>query len=133
MPALWAVQGATGYEFLNLLNGIFVDRAQARAMETYARFVRERVSFAEMAYRGKLLIMETSMASELHVLGHRLNVMSEKHRSSRDFTLGSLTHALRQLIASFPVYRTYVGDTPADPRRTRSAPPIATRWLAPSR
>ena len=90
---------------------------RAAMEETYARFVRERVSFAEMAYRGKLLIMETSMASELHVLGHRLNVMSEKHRSSRDFTLGSLTHALRQLIASFPVYRTYVGDTPADPRR----------------
>jgi (1->4)-alpha-D-glucan 1-alpha-D-glucosylmutase len=116
MPAQWAVQGATGYEFLNLVNGIFVDRAQARAMEeAYARFVRERVSFAEMAYRGKLLIMETSMASELHVLGHRLNVMSEKHRSSRDFTLGNLTHALRQLIASFPVYRTYVGDSPAGP------------------
>ena len=89
-----------------------------RPWKTYARFVRERVSFAEMAYRGKLLIMETSMASELHVLGHRLNVMSEKHRSSRDFTLGSLTHALRQLIASFPVYRTYVGDTPAGPAPT---------------
>ena len=31
-------RGTTGYEFLNLLNGIFVDRSQARAMEhLYAR------------------------------------------------------------------------------------------------
>ena len=43
MPALWAVQGATGYEFLNLLNGIFVDRAQARAMEEASEIGRAHV------------------------------------------------------------------------------------------
>ncbi|MBI2217952.1 MAG: malto-oligosyltrehalose synthase [Candidatus Rokubacteria bacterium] len=111
LPDTWAVAGTTGYDFLNLVNGIFVDRRQARALEQlYTRLTHERVSFAEIVYTAKRVIMETSMASELNMLGHRLNRISEKHRSSRDFTLRSLIRALRQIIACFPVYRTYFGD-----------------------
>ncbi len=111
LPASWPVEGTTGYEFLNLVNGIFVDRSQARAMEQlYARLIKERPPFTEVAYECKQLIMQTSMASELNMLGHRLDDISEKHRSSRDFTLPSLTRALREVMANFPVYRTYVGD-----------------------
>jgi (1->4)-alpha-D-glucan 1-alpha-D-glucosylmutase len=113
LPEGWATAGTTGYEFLNLVNGIFVDRAQARAVEhVYARTIRVRPPFTEVVNTCKRLIMETSMASEINMLGHRLNQLSEKHRSSRDFTLRSLTRALREIIAAFPVYRTYVGDDP---------------------
>src|SRR5437899_12584442 len=109
LPDSWATAGTTGYEFLNLLNGIFVDRAQARAMEqNYARLIRHRPGFTEIVHDCKRLIMETSMAAELNMLAHRLNAISEKHRTSRDFTLGALTRALREVIAAFPVYRTYV-------------------------
>jgi (1->4)-alpha-D-glucan 1-alpha-D-glucosylmutase len=122
LPEGWATSGTTGYEFLNLLNGIFVDRAQARAIEqVYARTIRVRPPFAEVVYACKLLIMETSMAAELNMLGHRLNRISEKHRSSRDFTLDSLTTALREIIAAFPVYRTYVGDAGDASITTRDA------------
>ena len=108
----WATDGTTGYEFLNLVNGIFVDRAQARAMDlVYRRLVRDAPTFGELVRECKRLIMETSMASELSVLAHRLNTISEKHRSSRDFTLASLTTALREIVAAFPVYRTYVGES----------------------
>jgi (1->4)-alpha-D-glucan 1-alpha-D-glucosylmutase len=111
LPQGWATAGTTGYEFLNLVNGVFVDRAQARAMEQiYARQIRLRPPFADVVDACKRLVMETSMAAELNMLGHRLNRISEKHRASRDFTLGSLTTALREIIAAFPVYRTYVGE-----------------------
>jgi (1->4)-alpha-D-glucan 1-alpha-D-glucosylmutase len=109
LPDSWATAGTTGYEFLNLLNGIFVDRAHARAMEhVYARLIKHRPAFLDIVHECKRLVTETSMASELNMLGHRLNTISEKHRSSRDFTLGSLTRALRDTIVGFPVYRTYV-------------------------
>jgi (1->4)-alpha-D-glucan 1-alpha-D-glucosylmutase len=115
LPEGWATAGTTGYEFLNLVNGIFVDRSQARAIEQiYARTIKVRPPFGEVVDACKRLIMETSMASEIAMLGHRLNRLSEKHRSSRDFTLGSLTTALREIIAAFPVYRTYVGDDAPD-------------------
>jgi (1->4)-alpha-D-glucan 1-alpha-D-glucosylmutase len=111
LPEGWATAGTTGYEFLNLVNGIFVDRSQARAMEQmYARLIRLRPPFGEIVDECKRLIMETSMASEINMLAHRLDRISEKHRSSRDFTLGSLTTALREIIAAFPVYRTYAGE-----------------------
>jgi (1->4)-alpha-D-glucan 1-alpha-D-glucosylmutase len=109
LPDAWETAGTTGYEFLNLLNGIFVDRANARAMEhVYARLIKLRPAFLDIVRECKRLITETSMASELNVLGHRLDTISEKHRSSRDFTLSSLTRALRETIVGFPVYRTYV-------------------------
>ena len=109
LPDSWATAGTTGYEFLNLLNGIFVDRANARAMEqNYARLIRHRPGFTEIVHDCKRLVMETSMAAELNMLAHRLNTISEKHRASRDFTLGALTRALREVIAAFPVYRTYI-------------------------
>jgi (1->4)-alpha-D-glucan 1-alpha-D-glucosylmutase len=126
LPEGWATAGTTGYEFLNLVNGIFVDRTQARALEQiYARTIKVRPPFSDVVYECKRLIMETSMASEINVLGHRLNRISEKHRSSRDFTLGSLTTALREIIAAFPVYRTYVGESEARPGEPAGEGPAA--------
>ena len=111
LPQIWPIAGTTGYDFLNLLNGIFVDRSQARAMEhLYARLIKERPPFGEVVYECKRLVMQTSMSSELNMLANRLKAISEKHRSSRDFTLGSLAHALTEIVANFPVYRTYVGE-----------------------
>ncbi len=132
LPEGWATAGTTGYEFLNLVNGIFVDRSQARAIEhTYARTIQIRPPFGDVVHTCKRLIMENSMASEINMLGHHLNRISEKHRSSRDFTLASLTIALREIIAAFPVYRTYVGDTldaPAEPATDR--PPAVPATIA---
>ncbi len=48
------------------------------------------------------------MSSEINVLGYQLNHLSEMNRRFRDFTLNSLIHAIREIIACFPVYRTYV-------------------------
>jgi (1->4)-alpha-D-glucan 1-alpha-D-glucosylmutase len=66
------------------------------------------VNYQDLAYEKKKLIMETSMPSEINTLGHYLNRLSEKNRHTRDFTLNSLTTAIVEVIANFPVYRTYV-------------------------
>jgi (1->4)-alpha-D-glucan 1-alpha-D-glucosylmutase len=123
LPDSWPTAGTTGYEFLNLLNGIFVDRTHARAMEqNYARLIRHRPGFTEIVHECKRLVMETSMAAELNMLAHRLNTISEKHRASRDFTLGALTRALREVIAAFPVYRTYISADRRAPEASEGAP-----------
>ncbi len=119
LPETWPVHGTTGYEFLNLVNGLFIQNAHERDFDDiYERFIQARVVFDDLAYESKRLIMRVSMASELNVLGHHLNMLSERDRRSRDFTLNSLTHALREIIACFPVYRTYVTEGP-DPVRER--------------
>ena len=69
-----------------------------------------RTPFREIAYRGKQLVLRVSMAGELNMLAHELNRFSERNRHYRDFTLNSLSYAIREIIACFPVYRTYVND-----------------------
>lgn len=109
LPANWPVFGTTGYEFLAWLNAIFVDRANERMFDTiYAKSTGKHEPFEELTYRCKQLIMQASMASELNVLGHQLDRLSERERRSRDYTLNSLTHAIQEIIACFPVYRTYI-------------------------
>lgn len=109
LPANWPVFGTTGYEFLAWLNAIFVDRANERMFDAiYAKSAGKHEAFEELTYRCKQLIMQASMASELSVLGHQLDRLSERDRRSRDYTLNSLTHAIQEIIACFPVYRTYI-------------------------
>jgi (1->4)-alpha-D-glucan 1-alpha-D-glucosylmutase len=111
----WPVEGTTGYEFLVRVNGLFVNAANERAVnDAFERFTRLRAPFREFAYRSKQLILRMSMASELQVLTHNLTRFSERNRHFRDFTLNLLLHALREIIASFPVYRTYVNAREAD-------------------
>jgi (1->4)-alpha-D-glucan 1-alpha-D-glucosylmutase len=111
----WPVEGTTGYEFLVRVNGLFVHARNERAVtEAYERFTRLRVPFREFAYRCKQLVLRMSMASELQVLAHGLNRFSERNRHYRDFTLNLLVYAMREIIASFPVYRTYVNGREAD-------------------
>jgi (1->4)-alpha-D-glucan 1-alpha-D-glucosylmutase len=105
----WAVHGTTGYEFLNLVNGLFVDPAAERHFhELYARMTGQPFRFGDIAYQSKKLILDATMSAELHVLARRLDRISEQHRWSRDFTLFSLQEALAEVIACFPVYRTYI-------------------------
>ncbi|MGE5199105.1 MAG: malto-oligosyltrehalose synthase, partial [Rhodospirillaceae bacterium] len=109
LPATWCTHGTTGYDFLNDLNGLFVDGARARELlRFYGRFTGRTRTYADEVYTSKRLIITTSMASELKVLGHELNRLSEGDRRCRDFTLDSLRAALREVVACFPVYRTFV-------------------------
>ena len=109
IPARWAVHGTTGYNFLNDLNGIFIDASQARRMRrVYAKLTGHTEPFDDVLYESKRLIMGTAMASELNVLAHSINRISEGNRRSRDFTLESLRDVITEVVACFPVYRTYV-------------------------
>ncbi|MEX2221888.1 MAG: malto-oligosyltrehalose synthase [Candidatus Rokuibacteriota bacterium] len=116
LPDWWAVAGTTGYDFLASVNGLFVDRGTSRQMSTlYARLAGVGGPMDDHAYAAKRLIMQVSMASEINQLGNHLDSMSERNRLSRDFTLPSLVRAIREVVAAFSVYRTYVGDDGRDP------------------
>ncbi|MFZ5558415.1 MAG: malto-oligosyltrehalose synthase [Pseudomonadota bacterium] len=120
LPPEWPVHGTTGYEFLNLLNGVFVNPAAAARLERFYRsFTREAMPFDELLYQSKRLIMRTALAGELNVLAGALSRIAEADRRTCDFTLNGLRNALREVVACFPVYRTYVdeGVTSAADRR----------------
>jgi (1->4)-alpha-D-glucan 1-alpha-D-glucosylmutase len=112
LPPEWPVHGTTGYDFLNVINGLFVDAGGARAIEKLYQRLREgRGEFDDLFYQARRLILRTAMSAELYVLARRLDRISEQHRWSRDFTQNSLHLALAEVIACFPVYRTYTQAT----------------------
>lgn len=118
----WAIEGTTGYGFLNQLNGVFVDPDRRDTFLRLYRAVAEppAASFVPLLEECKRLILRFSMSSELNVLARRLDRISEQHRWYRDFTLENLRDALAEVITCFPVYRTYATPSyPADAEDVR--------------
>ncbi|GAB4225594.1 MAG: malto-oligosyltrehalose synthase [Chlamydiales bacterium] len=105
----WPVYGTTGYDYLNLLNGIFIDTTQQEnILSIYHQFTGNVIDYDELLYESKKFILNATMSSELHVLSRQLDRISEQHRWSKDFTYQSLIGALRSAMAAFSVYRTYI-------------------------
>jgi (1->4)-alpha-D-glucan 1-alpha-D-glucosylmutase len=109
LPESWPVAGTTGYEFLNRVNNLFVDsRNEAALSACYARFSEGNDDYGEVAYRAKLQIMTQELTAEVERLTAILADVCQNHRRHRDHTRRDLRDALREVIADFPVYRTYV-------------------------
>jgi (1->4)-alpha-D-glucan 1-alpha-D-glucosylmutase len=105
----WPVHGTTGYEFAKLLSNVLVDASAEQAItKTFQRFIGHSMHFGHLVYAKKRLVMRLSLANDVNVLGDMLDRLSETNRWFRDFTLEALARAVRETIACFPVYRTYV-------------------------
>ena len=111
LPREWPVDGTSGYDFTTLVNGLFIDRRNERAFTNfYRRFTGVSQDVDSIIYNSKKLIMHASLASEVNVLAHMLDAISATDRYARDFTRKSLRDVIRETIACFPVYRTYIDE-----------------------
>jgi (1->4)-alpha-D-glucan 1-alpha-D-glucosylmutase len=111
LPKEWPVHGTTGYDFLNLVNGLFVDSESVGKMDrSYRAFIGSRVNFDNLVYRSKKIVMHNALASELNVLANALSRIALANRHTCDFTLSSVHDALSRIVACFPVYRTYISE-----------------------
>ncbi len=109
LPGDWPVHGTTGYDFMNDAIGVLVDTAAERAITSaFQKFIGHTLHFGHLVYAKKRLVMRLSLANDVNVLGAMFDRISEKNRWYRDYTLDALTLAVRETIACFPVYRTYL-------------------------
>jgi (1->4)-alpha-D-glucan 1-alpha-D-glucosylmutase len=109
LPHTWEIDGTTGYDFLNAVNRLFVQGDNAAVFHTvYSHFIGSEANFHHLANSTKKMIMLVSLASEINELSQQLERIAERNRRYRDFTLGSLTFAIREVIACLPIYRTYI-------------------------
>jgi (1->4)-alpha-D-glucan 1-alpha-D-glucosylmutase len=108
LPETWPIAGTTGYEFLNRLGGVFVDpRGEEPLTRFYAEFTGEGAPYAAVVRDKKLQVLREVLGSDLNRLTAVLQDVCARHRRYRDYTRSELHNALRELIACFPVYRTY--------------------------
>jgi (1->4)-alpha-D-glucan 1-alpha-D-glucosylmutase len=111
LPLDWPVDGTSGYEFAALLNGVFIDgRNQKAFTNLYHRFIGGAPDVDLLIYNAKKLIMDASLAGEVNVLAQILDAISANDRYARDFTRKALRDVIRETIACFPVYRTYIDE-----------------------
>ncbi len=107
----WPVDGSVGYDFTNLVNGVLIDgRHEAFFTKLYHRVIDGTIRVDRLIYESKKLVMRRALASEVNVLTHMLNEISNGDRRARDYTRGVLREAIRETIAFFPVYRTYIDE-----------------------
>jgi (1->4)-alpha-D-glucan 1-alpha-D-glucosylmutase len=131
LPADWRISGTTGYDFLNQLNGLFVNSANEPALDAvYRQFTGSTCTFEDAAYCGKKRILHTSMRADLHALAVTLQSIAAQTRYGMDFGLEELQRALAAVIAAFPVYRTYITEESHAPTSAERAQ-ILTALAAP--
>jgi (1->4)-alpha-D-glucan 1-alpha-D-glucosylmutase len=116
LPSNWPISGTTGYEYLNHLNGIFVNRDGCEQIEKiYSGFLGKKLDFMEILHEKKKLVMNSLLRVEVRGLARRLAELAASDRYARNVSRLDLVEALTEVTACMPVYRTYIRtlDVPA--------------------
>ena len=109
LPDGWPVQGTTGYDFLNQVNGILCRKENEREFsKCYYRFTRLEVTYDELVRVQKRMIISKHLAGNIDNLANLIKQASANDRYGRDITLYGLRLALVEVMMNFPVYRTYI-------------------------
>ena len=105
----WPVAGTTGYDFVNQVLAIFVDpEGEAAMTRLYHRLAPRDETFDDVLYACKKRIIQINLASEMNVLAREFHQLAMRDWRTRDFSLNNILAALGEVVAAFPVYRTYV-------------------------
>ncbi|HEY0797486.1 MAG TPA: malto-oligosyltrehalose synthase, partial [Acidisarcina sp.] len=111
LPPEWPVRGTSGYDFVYQVNEVFIQtKNEDRFNSLYESFIGRKSDPDDIIYRSKLQVMQNSLASEVYVLTNLLSQIAASNRRFRDFTDNILEAVIRETIACFPVYRTYIDD-----------------------
>ncbi|WP_341526840.1 malto-oligosyltrehalose synthase [Nostoc sp. UHCC 0302] len=109
LPEYWEIQGTSGYDFLNYVNGIFCQTENQLAIDRiYQNFIGTRVDYQSLVKDKKQLILDKNLAGDLDNLSVLLKNISSKYRYGNDFTLNGIKRALAEVLTLFPIYRTYI-------------------------
>ncbi len=105
----WPIQGTSGYDFLNMVSGLFIDPAGLQRLGTlYCEFTSDSSNFAGMAHDKKLNVEQEGLGSDVNRLTNLFVEICEGNRQQRDFTRAEVRRAIREVAACFSIYRTYV-------------------------
>jgi (1->4)-alpha-D-glucan 1-alpha-D-glucosylmutase len=109
LPEDWPISGTTGYEYLNYLNGPFVQPEGCKRIEAvYSKFIGRQMDQADVVYEKKKLVINSLLSVELRGLARQLADLAANDRYARSISRLELSDALREVTACMPVYRTYI-------------------------
>ncbi|HEY9778778.1 MAG TPA: malto-oligosyltrehalose synthase, partial [Leptolyngbyaceae cyanobacterium] len=109
LPKNWPIQGTSGYDFLNYVNGIFCQSQNEQQLtDLYQKFTGIATPYEQLFVDKKQLIVEKNLAGDVDNLARILKKIAGQTRLGIDFTMNGLKRTLAEVLVLFPVYRTYV-------------------------
>jgi (1->4)-alpha-D-glucan 1-alpha-D-glucosylmutase len=94
---------------MNYVNGLFCKREHEKDFNRiYANFATLNTPYDELVCEKKRLILGKHMAGDVDNLAHLMKAISRRDRHGSDITIYGLKRALVEIMAQFPVYRTYI-------------------------
>jgi (1->4)-alpha-D-glucan 1-alpha-D-glucosylmutase len=127
LPREWLVSGTTGYDFAALAIAWLHEAAGELALDRiYHSFLQrmpvrpaahpiapvekesgDPADFSDIASQARRLVMNSVLAAEVSLLAWQADRIAQADRHTADFTRDALRAALVEVLAHFPVYRTY--------------------------
>lgn len=112
LPTFWPIQGTSGYDFLNYVNGVFCNQANhQKLIQLYQDLTGYSTSYEQLVKQNKRLILERNLAGDVDNLAYLLRKLSDRYFYGNDFTINGLKRAIAEVLTLFPVYRTYINET----------------------
>ena len=109
LPETWPVEGTTGYDFMYLVGQLLVDSSGEKVLtDFYQAFTGRSADYRHVVREKKHQVMQDTLGGDVNHLTELLLDICRGHRHYRDYTRMEVGDALQELIASFPVYRSYV-------------------------
>jgi len=107
LPASWPIDGTSGYDFLQVVGGLWVDPGGEKAItDFYADFTGQSGPYSALVREKKREVLAEAFEGDLQRLVDLLKQIC--NRRKLDHSRRILRELLVEMIASFPVYRTYV-------------------------
>jgi (1->4)-alpha-D-glucan 1-alpha-D-glucosylmutase len=109
LRATWPIAGTTGYDFLNMCNGLLIyGEGLNELTEIYSNFTGESQDFESLAHDKRINVEREALGSDVNRLAHLFVEICEKNRDRRDYTRAEIRRTIREVAACFTIYRTYV-------------------------
>ncbi len=109
LPSNWPIHGTTGYDFLNTVSGLFIQRQNEQAFTNfYHDFTGRTASCDEVIRQSRLEVIRSHFVSETSRLTTLLAESLKTSPPAGDWNSSIIKETVEELTASFPVYRTYM-------------------------
>lgn len=116
LPARWPIDGTTGYEHAEWLGKMIVDRDAAEPLAAaFTAYTGLAFDPPRARRAARLEVMSDALHSEIERVTELAVRACATSPLCRDFTRSEIRTALGELLAGYPVYRTYLGEGPPDP------------------
>lgn len=109
LPADWQTDGTSGYTFMNEVGALLHDpHGQDRLSRFWQRQEGSADDFSVEEERARRRIPRELFGAEFEACAHALSTVARQSPATRDWSPAAIRRVFVELIAHFPVYRTYV-------------------------